>query len=72
VGGNVRRPEVPWAMLSDAAVVLAMDEERFKEVSGRVFNESGKWEEVAGELGVKVLGRDEVKEVLRARNDCWH
>lgn len=72
VGGTVRRPEVAWAMLADAAVVLAIEEERFKGICEKVFNQGGEWEIIASEMGIKVLARDEVKEVLRARGDCWH
>lgn len=66
---KVRRPEVAWAKLVDAATLLSVGEGEFPDVVQAVFDGGrARYDTVSEALGLSgALGREEAQDVLKAR-----
>ena len=71
LGPSVRRAERPWADLSEASKILALDKNAFSTVSNVVLIGSDQsFQQAMDELDIEGLSREEATSIIRLREDC--
>lgn len=71
VGRLVRRIEVPWERLRDAATILGMNRDDFSKLVEATWSGSKDlFEEALRSAGVSSFEQNDVRQVLRLRSDC--
>ncbi|KDQ20405.1 hypothetical protein BOTBODRAFT_183196 [Botryobasidium botryosum FD-172 SS1] len=72
LGGSARRPELPWASLTDSAAIVSIGADSIQRVIRAVFEgDEEAFGNVREELGIRELSRAEMQDALRAREECW-
>lgn len=72
LGGSVRRPELPWASLVDAAAIVAIAGNEFQPIVRAAFEgDDQAFDKIKEDMGIRTLDRSEMQAALRARAECW-